>query len=120
MVQNTTKATIYLGSITLEAYRIPDGTYKLYAEAVAGAVGKSSGDLVRFLKGDSPQALPYKDYGIINAQTVQVENGNAVQPVPVLLAVSYWLFEAFNGNKKAQALAQAWMAESIDHRIDST
>lgn len=113
------KATIYLGTIPLDVYQMPDSSYKLYAESVTGTVNKHGRDLIRFLNGKSPLALPFKDYNLIHAKTVEVEGqGGFIKPIPVPLATSYWLFEACKGNVKAQAIAQASMIESVERRAD--
>lgn len=113
------KATIYLGNIPLEVYQLPDGSYKLYTPSVTSAIDRESPDLLRFLKGKSPQALPYKDYNLVHAPSVEIE-GEAIfiKPIPVFLATSYWLYWAMKGNKMAQALAQACMMESLERRAD--
>lgn len=114
-----TKAIIRLGKIPLAVYRLPDGSYKLYLESVTEIIGKEKPDLLDFLQGTSPQALPFKNYNLMHAETVFVEGQEGfIKPIPIPLATSYWLHEAFEGNKKAQAIAQASMIESIERRAD--
>ena len=90
-----------LSSSLLKVYQVADGSYELEGKSVASAIDKTDSDLLEFL----------------NSQTVQAENGASSKPIPLSLAMSYWLSEAFNGNEKAQALAQACMAEAIDRRV---
>jgi hypothetical protein len=117
-----TKATIHLGNIPLNVYRDLDGSYKLHVESVTEIIGKEKRDLVyfiEFLKKNSPKILPYKDYNIVHAETVLVEGEEKfIKPIPIALATSYWQYEAFKGNPKAQALARASMIESIERRAD--
>jgi hypothetical protein len=113
------QATIFLGNIPLDVYQLPDGSYKLYAESVTGAIDKQGRDLLTFLRGKSLQALPFKGYNLVQASKVEVEGqGGFIKPIPVPLATSYWLHRAFKGNVKAQAIAQACMIESIERRAD--
>jgi len=113
------KAIIYLGNIPLDVYQLPDSSYKLYAESVTAAIDKQGRDLLNFLRGKSLQALPFKDYNLIHAPKVEVDGqGGFIKPIPVPLATSYWLYRAFKGNIKAQAIAQACMIESIERRAD--
>jgi len=114
-----TKAIIHLGKLSLDVYRVPDGSYKLYVESVTGIIDKEKPDLLDFLQGTSPEALPFKNYNLMHAKKVLVEGQEGfIKPIPIPLATSYWLYEAFNGNKKAQAIAQASMIESIERRAD--
>jgi hypothetical protein len=113
------QVTIFLGNIPLDVYQLPDQSYKLYTESVTGAIDKQGQDLLNFLRGKSLQALPFKDYNLVHAPKVEVEGqGGFIKPIPVSLATSYWLYQAFKGNLKAQAIAQACMIESIERRAD--
>lgn len=118
--QKATKAIIHLGKLPLDVYRLPDRSYKLYLESVTAIIGKEKPDLLDFLQGTSPQALRFKNYNLMHAEKilVEVEEGEFIKPIPIPLATSYWLYEAFKGNKKAQAIAQASMIESIERRAD--
>lgn len=113
------KTTIYLGSIPLDVYQMPDGSYKLYVESVTAAIERPNNDLLRFLSGKSPQALPYKNRNLLQEPMIEVEGyGGYIKPIPVELATTYWLYRAIKGNLIAQALIQASLAESIERRAD--
>lgn len=117
--QKAVKATISLGSIPLDVYQMPDGSYKLYVESVIGAIDRPNDDLLRFLQGKSPQALPYKDRSLQQEPMVEVEDyGGYIKPIPVNLATAYWLYHTIKGNPKAQALVQASLIETIERRAD--
>lgn len=113
------QVTIYLGSIPLDVYQMPDGSYKLYAESVTKVIDREGRDFLNFLRGKSLQALPFNDYNLVHASRVEVEGqGGFIKPISVNLATSYWLYRAVKGNILAQALAQASMMESIERRAD--
>lgn len=113
------QATIYLGDIPLDVYQIPNSGYKLYAKSVTNVIDRQGRDLLDFLRGKSLQALPFKGYNLVKAESVEVKGrGGFIKPIPVKLATSYWFYRAIKGNIKAQALAQACMAESIERRAD--
>ncbi|AFZ25033.1 hypothetical protein Cylst_2839 [Cylindrospermum stagnale PCC 7417] len=119
--QKAVKTTINLGSIPLDVCQMPDGSYKLYVESVIAAIDRPNDDLLRFLQGKSPQALPYKDRSLQQEQMVEVEDyGGYIKPIPVNLATAYWLYHAIKGNPKAQALVQASLIETIERRADKT
>ncbi len=120
MTIKATSATIYLGTIPLNVYQLPDGGYAVDQIGVMNAVGKEKQALNRFIKGNSPLALPFTGYNFAREESIPVE-GNilSIKPVPLQLVTTYWLYEAAKGNLKAQALVQACMAESIERRADT-
>lgn len=114
------KTTINLGSVPLDVYQMPDGSYKLYWESITAVVGQSNDDLLIFLRGESPQALPYKNQNVLQSPMIEVEEyGGRIRPVLIKLATSYWLYHAIKGNQIAQAIIQASLAESIERRADA-
>ncbi|YAF99525.1 MAG: hypothetical protein AB3A66_29880 (plasmid) [Nodularia sp. CChRGM 3473] len=118
--QKAVKATIHLGSIPIDVYQMPDGSYKLYMESVTEAIKRPNNDLLRFVQSKSPQALPYKNRNLLQEPMIEVEGyGGFVKPIPVELATTYWLYRAINGNEIAQALVQASLIESIERRADT-
>ena len=54
------KATFKLGSLVLDGYQLPDGSYRMSATQVAKALNKHHKSVGEFLEGNSPQALPHK------------------------------------------------------------
>ena len=120
ITQKAVKATIHLGSIPIDVYQMPDGSYKLYMESVMEAIKRPKDDLLNFLQSKSPQALPYKNRSLLQEPMIGVEGyGGSVKPIPVELATTYWFYSAINGNTIAQALIQASLIESIERRADT-
>lgn len=118
--QKAIKAIIHLGTIPLDVYQMPDGSYKLYIESVTAAVDRPNNDLFRFLAGKSVQALPYKNRKLLQEPMIDVEGyGGSVKPIPIELATAYWLYRAVNGSSVAQAIIQAALMESIERRADA-
>jgi hypothetical protein len=117
--QRAVKAVIHLGSIPLDVYQMPDGSYKLFIESITAAIDRPNNDLLRFLSGKSPQALPYKNRNLLQDPMVEVEGyGGYIKPIPIELASGYWLYRAVKGNLIAQAIIQASLTESIERRAD--
>jgi len=113
------KAIIYLGSIPIDVYQMPDSSYKLYSESITSAIQRPNNDLLRFLQGKSPQSLPYKNRNLLQEPMIEVEGyGGYIKPIPVELATAYWLYRAIKGNLTAQAIVQASLTESIERRAD--
>lgn len=114
------KATVQMGSIPLDVYLMPDGSYKLFIDSVTQVVGDDKDKLLSFMKGRSLQAKPFKSYNITQAIPVAVEDQEEkIKPILIGLATAFWLYKAIRGNVIAQALAQACMVESIERRADT-
>lgn len=124
-MNNTIKAsrtTIALGDIPIEVFMLPSGVYRLSELQVTEAVDKTSGYVRDFLKGKSPEALPWKDY---TAEKLEIEKDHTgrgssrINAIPIELAVAYWTKEAVSGNIKAARLLGACAIESIERRADA-
>jgi hypothetical protein len=111
------RTTIYLGSIPLEVFMLPDSQYVLSQTQVAEAVGKTKVSFGDFLVSKSPEALPYK--GFRSKRTSIKGNNVQINIIPIDLAVAYWIKEAITGNATAARLLGACAAESIERRADS-
>ncbi|NEO52486.1 MAG: hypothetical protein F6K54_05010 [Okeania sp. SIO3B5] len=114
------KATIYLGEIPLDVYQTNDGKYHLHIESVTSAIDEKNRDLERFIKGKSEFALDFKGSNLNSFDKVRVEGDEVIIiSIPVPLATSYWHYRSKNRNKKADAIVQACMRESVERRADS-
>jgi hypothetical protein len=83
------RATIYLGSIPLEVFMLPDSQYVLSQTQVAEAVGKTKVSFGDFLVSKSPEALPYK--GFRSKRTSIKGNNVQINIIPIDLAVAHWI-----------------------------
>lgn len=111
------RATIYLGSIPLEVFMLPDVQYVLSQTQVAEAVGKTKVSFGDFLVSKSPEALPCKGF---RSKKASIKGNNVqINIIPIDLAVAYWIKEAITGNATAARLLGACAAESIERRADS-
>lgn len=114
------KATIYLGTIPLDVYQTDDGKYHLHIESVTGAIDEENRDIERFIKGKSELASLFKGTNLNRFPMFWVEGKEGIiRSIPVRLAILYWHYRSKNRNKKADAIVQACMIESIERRADS-
>lgn len=116
-VQKAIRATIKLGEIDLDVFQLPNGKYRMSLTQIANTLGKSHKSIGEFLEGKSPQALPYKDYRMgklkVDYQARQITE------VTLEIASAYWMYWAFKGNEKAQALLTACATEALERRADA-
>ncbi|NEP79205.1 MAG: hypothetical protein F6K39_14170 [Okeania sp. SIO3B3] len=114
------KATIYLGEIPLNVYQTDDVNYHLDIKSVTGAIAEENTDIERFIKGKSELASRFKGYNLNRFPMFWVQGDEVIiRSIPVPLAISYWHYRSKNRNKKADAIVQACMIESIERRADS-
>ena len=94
------KATFNLGSLVLDGYQLPDGSYRMSQTQVSAVLNKTHKSVGEFLEGKSPQALPYK--GSMPQQKLKVEGvQNYVLGITLEIAKAYWLYWALNGDTRA-------------------
>jgi hypothetical protein len=111
-----TRASIELGNIPLEVFQLPSGAYRLSQTLSTAAVDKDEISFRNFLKGKSPEALPFKDF---KAEKWAVEGSNGkANLVSIEVAVAYWTKEAITGNAKAARILGACAIEAIERRAD--
>ena len=121
MTIKAVRAQIKLGDIDLDVFQLPDGSYRMSAKQVTGAIGIrhsrvaqiSATKQVQNLTGQglqvadfSPEKLVCSDSGNISGYTLEV-------------ASIVWQFEAAKGNELAQALSFACVVESLERRADA-
>ena len=110
------RAVIMLGEIELDVFQMPDGSYQLSETGCEKAANKGERSIRDFLRGKSPQALPYKGF---NAGKLSVwGEPMKINGIPFELAVAYWTKEAMIGNLQAIALLAACAVEALERRAD--
>jgi hypothetical protein len=113
-----TRTTIKYGSVDLEVFMLPDGTYKLSQTQAGLSINKRPASLNEFLAGKSSEALPYKDSNLIEVE-IDSRPGIKFNAVPIKLIVAYWTYWANKGNTLAQALLAAGTEETINRLCDT-
>jgi hypothetical protein len=111
-----TRASIELGNIPLVVFQLPNGMYRLSQTLSTNAVDKDETSFRDFLKGKSPEALPFKDFKA-EKWTVEGSNGKA-NLVSIEVTIAYWTKEAITGNAKAARILGACAVEAIERRAD--
>jgi hypothetical protein len=110
------RATILLGDISLEVFKMPDGHYRLSQTQVAGAVEKDESSFRKFRTSKSPDALQFNGF---RSGKIGIQGNNIkVSVIPVELAAAYWVKESIAQNAVASRLLGACAVESIERRAD--
>jgi hypothetical protein len=111
-----TRASIELGDIPLDVFQLPNGKYRLSQSLSTADVDKEEVSFRDFLKGKSPEALPFKDF---KAEKWAVEGSNGkANLICIEVTIAYWTKEAIAGNIKAARILGACAIEAIERRAD--
>lgn len=81
------RASIKLGSIPIDVYLMPDGSYRLAGRNVTDAVNEENKSLTRFYKVKSLKDLPCVDLNLIQ---IKAETGESFIPIAIQDAAVYW------------------------------
>ncbi|MDF0553121.1 hypothetical protein [Kamptonema sp. UHCC 0994] len=136
------RATVQIGSLTVDGFQLPDGGYRMSLTQAAECVGKparSTFDFLRskalkgllieagstfdFLPEDTVAALATNTYTVEKFLVDIGEEGGQGQTritgVPLEIVILYWHWESFRGNKQAFFLVTGLATETLERRFDS-
>lgn len=117
-----TRATVTIGNLTIEGFMLPDSSYQMSQTQAALAVGLGVQNVSDFLKSKAFKSLSGEGYtpqiSEIEPDETQQRGGSRIKALPLEVIRRYWLYQASRGNKKALALVDALMAETIERRFD--
>jgi hypothetical protein len=116
-----TRATVQIGSMTVDGFMLPDGSYRMSQTQAAECIGKPEINARRFLGSKAIKALLGQGY---TPDSIEIESSDQVRgqgrfnalPLPVVTA--YWFTQATQGDKQAISLVWALLTESLERRFD--
>lgn len=118
-----TRATVTIGNLAIEGFMLPDGGYRLSQTQAAESVGLKVQNVSDFLRSKALKSLMGEGYtpqiSEIEPDESQGRGGGRINAVPIEVVSKYWLWQSFRGNKKALALVDALMTETIERRFDA-
>lgn len=120
-----TRASVAIGSITIDGFMLPDGSYRMSQAQAADAVGKPPVNALRFLGSKAFKSLLGDAYTDYTPESVEIESeqGSRGQSrfnaLPLEIATAYWVYQCFQGNKQALSLVMALAIETLERRFDS-
>jgi hypothetical protein len=122
-----TRATITLGSLTIDGFMLPDGSYRMSQTQAAECVGLTERNARDFLRSNALKALLGEGYtpAISGKEEIEIESEPGKRGQSRFLAMAlevvaaYWLWQSYRGNKQALALCMGLMAETLERRFDN-
>lgn len=122
-----TRATVAIGALTVDAFMLPDGSYRMSQTQASEAVGLSRQNVSDFLRSNAIKTLLGEGYTspISGSEQIEIESEgdkrgqSRFNSVPLEVVGAYWLWQSYRGNKKALALCMALITESLERRFDN-
>lgn len=109
------RATIQLGDISINVYRLPDGSYRFAGRNITDAIKEPANSLLRTMGVKSLKDLPGADLSLLQIKSTTGESFTAVSLDD---AVDYWTLRALAGNPHAVGILSACTKESLEVRAD--
>lgn len=110
-----TRATVAIGGLTVDAFMLPDGSYRMSQTQAAEAVGKDEINARRFLTSKSINAIRGEGYTPDSIEAGQTR----FNALPLDVVTAYWLYQSSQSNQKALSLVWALLSESLERRFDN-
>ena len=120
-----TRATVTIGTLSVEGFRMPNGDYRMSQQQAAESIGDAPVYALRFLASKNSKALLGEAYTDYKPESIEVENESGgrgqtrINALPIEVVSAYWLFRSHQGSKEAFTLSWALITESLERRFDS-
>ena len=117
-----TRATVTIGTLTIEGFMLPDGSYQMSQTQAAESIGKPEINARRFLDSASIKSLLGKAY---TPDTIEVDSSDQargqtrINAIPIEVVTAYWFTQASKGGKQALTLVWSLLTESLERRFDA-
>jgi hypothetical protein len=132
-----TRATVAIGALTVDAFMLPDGNYRMSLSQAAECIGKPARGTFDFLQSKALKRLlgevqgtfdflPDESTDTYKPENLTVDIGEGVSQgqtrvrgLPLGLVALYWAWESFRGNRSALLLIVSLTTESLERRFDN-
>lgn len=117
-----TRATVTIGSLVVDGFMLPDGTYRMSQTQAAECIQDDTIYARRFLASNALKALRGEGY---TPDTFEVDPSDQargqtrIQGWTLDIVYCYWVYRCFKGNKQAFALIVALGTETLERRFDN-
>jgi hypothetical protein len=136
-----TRATISIGDLSVDAFMLPDGSYRMSLSQAANCIGKEAQGISNFFRskaikrlleeaGSTSNFLPENltapildnvyspDLFIVELSDDGKKGQTRIRGIHLEIVGLYWQWECLQGNKQAFSLATALTLESLERRFD--
>jgi cell division protein FtsB len=116
-----TRATVAIGDLVVDAFMLPDGSYRMSQTQAADLVGLTERNAREFLDSKTFERLAGDGFtpAIFDIDSEQSRGQSRFRGLPLEVVVIYWVYQCYRGNKKAFALLIALATESLERRFDN-
>ena len=116
-----TRATVAIRALTIDAFMLPDGCYRMSQTQAADLVGLSERNAREFLDSKTFERLAGEGYtpAIFDIDSEQSRGQSRFRGLPLEVVVIYWVYQCYRGNKQAFSLLIALATESLERRFDN-
>ncbi len=125
MTDKAQRETIFVGSLEIEGFQMPDGSYRMSQAQAAECIGTTAQNASNFLRSKVFKALRGEESTDQGFETIDVESsqqstgGTRINAVPLDVVMLFWLYQCSRGNKPALGLLAALATETLERRFDS-
>lgn len=117
-----TRATVQIGTMMVDGFMLPDGSYRMSQTQAAQCIGKPEVNARRFLDSKAIKALLGEGYTPdtieIEPNEEQLRGQSRFNALPLEVVTAYWFNQATQSNKQAINLVWALLTESLERRFD--
>ncbi len=115
-----TRATVAIGALTVDAFMLPDGSYRMSQTQSADLVGLTERNAREFLDSKTFERLAGEGYtpAIFDIDSEQSRGQSRFRGLPLEVVIIYWVYQCYRGNKQAFSLLIALATESLERRFD--
>lgn len=112
-----TRAEIQIGTLAIDGFQLPDGSYRMSLSQAADVIGLSARNAFDFLQSKAFKSLAGEGYtlSILEVEASQTR----FRALPLEVVSIYWAWQSYRGNKAALALTISLMTESLERRFDN-
>lgn len=117
-----TRALVQIGSLEVDGFMLPDGSYRMSQTQSAECVGLAERNAREFLDSKTFKRLMGEGYtpAILEIESeTQTRGQSRFRALPLEVVVVYWVYQCYRGNKQAFNLLVALATESLERRFDA-
>lgn len=118
-----TRASVQIGSLEVDGFMLPDGSYRMSQTQAAECVGLGVQNASDFLRSQAIKRLLGEAYTpqIFEIEPIdeQLRGQSRIRGLPLEIVSAYWLWQSSRGNKQALTLVMALLIESLERRFDT-